>query len=39
MAVQVRAYDKGVAAGELDIVKQKLKLPWPQIGVILECYA
>lgn len=26
MAVQVRAYDKGVAAGELDIVKQKLKL-------------
>ena len=29
MAVQVRAYDKGVAAGELDIVKQKLKwLGW-----------
>lgn len=26
MAVQVRAYDRGVAAGELDIVKQKLKL-------------
>ncbi|CAK9085606.1 unnamed protein product, partial [Durusdinium trenchii] len=25
MALQVRAYDRGVAAGELDIVKQKLK--------------
>lgn len=37
MAVQVRAYDKGVAAGELDIVKQKLKLPLPQIRVSLEC--
>ena len=25
MAVQVRAYDKGVAAGEVDIMRQKLK--------------
>lgn len=26
LAVQVRAYDQGVAAGELDLVRQKLKL-------------